>query len=154
MEQLQDQDEQNDNEKQFNELVIADLEKLEANDFNESDLKNDTGEESGPRRLSVEDLEENSKMSATMAVGILEAGVLMWRPQLEYDELTRAEAVEKLAPIFQKHGGELPPWLAAWQEELKAIVFFGGVAFSSYLQIKAANDADSGNDEKDGEEVG
>jgi hypothetical protein len=139
-------------ESAFDELVIEDIENIKIDDFNES--SEEFNEESGPRRLSVEDLEENSKMSATMAVGILEAAILMWKPQLQYDDDTRREAVEKLAPVFAKHGGELPPWLAAWQEELKAVVFFGGVAFSSYLQIKAANDVEILNDDKEGESVG
>ena len=150
MENLQQQESVEDSA--FDELVIADIENIKIDDFNES--SEEFNEESGPRRLSVEDLEENSKMSATMAVGILEAAILMWRPQLKYDDDTRREAVEKLAPVFQKHGGELPPWLAAWQEELKAMVFFGGVAFASYVQIKAANDLEILNNDKEGESVG
>lgn len=150
MENLQQQESVEDSA--FDELVIADIENIKIDDFNET--SEEFNDESGAQGLSPKDIEENSQMSAAMAVSILEAALLMWKPQLKYDDDTRREAVEKLAPVFQKHGGELPPWLAAWQEELKAVVFFGGVAFSSYLQIKAANDVEILNDDKEGESVG
>lgn len=59
-----------------------------------------------------------AEMSASFIVMLAENTALSIWPFLEYDTHTRDRTVELLIPVIEKHGGELPPWLAAYKEEL------------------------------------
>lgn len=59
-----------------------------------------------------------AEMSASFVVMLAENTALSIWPFLEYDTATRDRTVELLIPVIEKHGGELPPWLAAYKEEL------------------------------------
>ena len=59
-----------------------------------------------------------AEMSASFIVMLAEHTALSIWPFLEYDHATRDRTVELLIPVIEKHGGELPPWLAAYKEEL------------------------------------
>ncbi|SHO59132.1 hypothetical protein [Vibrio quintilis] len=50
------------------------------------------------------------------------------------------------APLFVKYNGELPPWLAAYREELTFVVAAGALGFSSFTQIKALKAIDQAKD--------
>lgn len=58
-------------------------------------------------------------------------------PALGYKEETKQEAAKKLAPLMVKYNlsSEL---LNKWGAEFEAGMFFGGLAYASYLAVKAS----------------
>lgn len=58
-------------------------------------------------------------------------------PALSYKEETKQEAAKKLAPLMVKYNlsSEL---LNKWGAEFEAGMFFGGLAYASYLAVKAS----------------
>lgn len=133
--------------------VLSDIDSYGVNDFDDNDQSkieqsDQSRGQSVKRVLSAEEIAENSQKVAATVVGLLETAITIWQPVVEYDDGTREQAVAKLAPVFAKHGGAMPPWLAAWQEEIKAVLFFGGVGLSTYYQIKAASDTPSVDEEE------
>ncbi len=130
------------------EQIINDIEAIESVD--EVSPDSDTPTEATQTTDSIESAEVTPEAEATasVAVGLLESAICMAYPMLEYDDETRLIAVEKLAPVFAKYGGAMPLWLAAIQPEIKAVLFFAGIGYGSYMQIKAAKLAEAANDDQ------
>lgn len=47
------------------------------------------------------------------------------------------------APLFVKYGGELPPWLVQYKEEIMFTFATGTLCFTSFAQVKALKKADA-----------
>jgi len=77
-----------------------------------------------------------AEMSASFIVMLAENTALSIWPFLEYDNQTRDRTVELLIPVIEKHGGELPPWLAAYKEELMLGGHIALVILMTRSQIK------------------
>ncbi|MCG2581922.1 MAG: hypothetical protein KA296_13705 [Marinobacter sp.] len=77
-----------------------------------------------------------AEMSASFVVMLAENTALSIWPFLEYDTATRDRTVELLIPVIEKHGGELPPWLAAYKEELMLGGHIALVILMTRSQIK------------------
>lgn len=74
---------------------------------------------------------------AVKLVELVAWGVEKIFPVLGYKEETKAEAAKKLAPLMVKYNlsSEL---LNKWGAEFEAGMFFGGLAYASYLAVKAS----------------
>lgn len=80
-----------------------------------------------PQAVQEQAEQEEQEAEATHAGAELSAGFIVmmaentalsiW-PFLEFDEVQKQRTVELLIPVIEKHGGELPPWLAQYKEEL------------------------------------
>lgn len=80
---------------------------------------------------------EASHLGAEMSAGFItmmaeNTALSIW-PFLEYDDHTRQRTTELLIPVIEKHGGEMPPWLAAYKEEL----MLGGHLALVFLMTRA-----------------
>ncbi|SJN60052.1 hypothetical protein VR7878_04000 [Vibrio ruber DSM 16370] len=53
-----------------------------------------------------------------------------------FDEAQVKGVAGAAAPLFVKYGGELPPWLVQYKEELTFVMAAGALGFSSYHQVK------------------
>ncbi|MFT5879576.1 MAG: hypothetical protein ACI86X_000680 [Moritella sp.] len=53
------------------------------------------------------------------------------------------------APLFVKYGGELPPWLAQYKEEIMFTFATGALCLTSFAQVKALNKMDAAKEVKD-----
>lgn len=66
----------------------------------------------------AEDSHAGAELSAGFIVMMAENTALSIWPFLEFQEEQKQRTVELLVPVIEKHGGELPPWLANYKEEL------------------------------------
>jgi hypothetical protein len=73
---------------------------------------------------------------AAAIVSILTQGITALYPVLDYQNEAKEQAAQKLAPLIKKYGvgGSL---LAKWEAEIEAGLFFGAMAFNSYMMVKA-----------------
>lgn len=120
----------------------------------ETDYIPQSAEEQAAEIQAEQESEESAVITAQVAVMIAEQAVVSLWPMLEYQDEQRERAAEVLAPVIAKHGGEMPPWLAAYKEEMQAAGFFAMVGFQSYLTVKQHNANLAANDEKDESEKG
>ncbi|KUI99933.1 hypothetical protein [Vibrio sp. MEBiC08052] len=72
-----------------------------------------------------------------------------------FDEAQVKGVAGAAAPLFVKYGGELPPWLVQYKEELTFVMAAGALGFSSYHQVKELKALDRAKEiqaaKKDGE---
>lgn len=132
------------------EIVLGETEEVSAIDQILSEPEPETAEQ-------VEQAEADRQsliMTAAMAVNFTASTAESIWPCLSYDESLRAAAVEKLMPVLSKYGMEMPEWLKPYKEELEAGLFFGGIIFKSYIDIKAFNKAEAEKEEKEAEKNG
>lgn len=74
---------------------------------------------------------------ASKLVELLAWGLKLLFPVLDYQEQTKAEAAKRLAPLLQKYNVS-NTLMAKWGIEIEAGLFFGGLAYGSYLEVKAS----------------
>lgn len=81
------------------------------------------------------------------AVGVITAGECMMQQFVHKDfslDPTQKEHVsDSFAPLFVKYGGELPPWLLQYKEEIAFTFAMGTMCFVSYAQVKALKKIDA-----------
>ena len=87
------------------------------------------------------DPREAAQVSALITAQVVETVVTRVWPVLTFTDAERSTFVERLAPVFQKYGGGLPPWLAAWREELELAAFLGLTGFECWQRIEAARES-------------
>lgn len=86
---------------------------------------------------------EQGVMSATAVLGVSEQMLKQFgHKQFAFDEAQVENVAKAAAPLFVKYGGELPPWLAQYKEELMFTFAVGALGFSSHSQIKALKKMD------------
>ena len=84
-----------------------------------------------------------AQSSALVTVQVLEAGLGMVFPGVSVAAEQKMAVAQKLAPVLAKYNaGGMPPWLAAYREELDLLTVLGVVGLSVYGQVKAANAKD------------
>lgn len=83
--------------------------------------------------------------AATMGVNALVALFTAQVPYVHIDDKAREAVIEKAAPVLVKHGvgGELPPWLVKWREEIELGMVVGGIGFSVYIQVQQHKKAEA-----------
>lgn len=114
------------------------------NDFLKS-LDDDFAENGEP----VLELDESLmlKQGEASAVGLLSMGECLVQQFGHKDfalDPSQKEAVSKsFAPLFVKHGGELPAWATQYKEEIMFTFAFGTMCFTSYSQVKTLKKVDA-----------
>ncbi|CCN48932.1 conserved hypothetical protein [Vibrio nigripulchritudo MADA3029] len=81
---------------------------------------------------------EAGKQSACAVLGLAEQGLKMFgHKDFEFDPEGAESVANAAAPLLVKYGGELPPWLADYKEEIIFVGAVGMLGFGSVQQIKA-----------------
>lgn len=122
---------------------------LEVHDeFDEKELLNSLDDDFDPdaeiEKKSQKDLLlEQGAMTATAVLGVGEQMLKQFgHKQFAFDPAQAEGVANAAAPLFVKYGGELPPWLAVYKEEIAFTFAAGALSFSSYAQIKALKQMD------------
>lgn len=107
-----------------------------------NDIAADTGE-FDPSNVKTEAAPDNSLELAMMA-GMVGGGLTvaeefiknMVHPSFKFDETQAGKVADAFAPLLLKYGGEPPPWLAQYMDEITALCAVAMLGFGSYMQIK------------------
>lgn len=90
-----------------------------------------------------ERLLEQGAMTATAVLGVSEQMIKQFgHKQFAFNPEQAEGVANAAAPLFVKYGGELPPWLTQYKEEIAFTMAAGALSFSSYAQIKALKQMD------------
>ncbi|MGR5064683.1 hypothetical protein [Photobacterium sp. DNB22_13_2] len=54
----------------------------------------------------------------------------------EFDPQQAENVAQKIAPLIVKYGGNPPPWLAKYMDEIMAVAAIGMLGLSSYMQVR------------------
>jgi hypothetical protein len=117
-------------------------------EFDEKELLNSLDEDFNPdteieNKSQKELLLEQGAMSATAVLGVSEQMLKQFgHKQFAFDEAQVENVAKAAAPLFVKYGGELPPWLAQYKEEIMFTFAAGALGLGSYSQIKALKKID------------
>jgi hypothetical protein len=77
------------------------------------------------------------EIEAMFMLGVSEAAMQqMVHGELSFDEALTLKTAQALAPVLQKYGGELPPWLAPYLTEIKAGYYLSCLGFGVFMQYK------------------
>jgi len=95
-------------------------------------------------RQTIEMYEGNAKMIVAAAA----AGVQLKWGFIEYDEDTKANVAQKLAPVLRKWD-VIPPWAARWAEEIELAIALGGVIGGTVIAVMAYNREQDGKESAD-----
>ena len=118
------------------------------NEFDEKELLNSLDEDFNPdtaieNKSQKELLLEQGAMSATAVLGVGEQMLKQFgHKKFSFDEAQVENVAKAAAPLFVKYGGEFPPWLAQYKEEIMFTFAAGALSLGSYSQIKALNKID------------
>lgn len=125
----------------------TELDQIESrNEAEENQFLKDIAAEAGefdPSTVQAESGQDNSLELAMMA-GMVGGGLTvaeefiknMVHPDFKFDEAQAEKVAEAFAPLLLKYGGEPPPWLAKYMDEITALCAVGMLGFGSYMQIK------------------
>jgi hypothetical protein len=117
-------------------------------EFDEKELLNSLDDDFNPdtvidKKSQKELLLEQGAMSATAVLGVGEQMLKQFgHKQFSFDEAQVENVAKAAAPLFVKYGGELPPWLAQYKEEIMFTFAAGALGLGSYSQIKALKKID------------
>lgn len=86
---------------------------------------------------------KQGEMTATALLGVSEGLIKQFgHKDFAFEPSQMENVASSAAPLFVKYGGELPPWLAQYKEELLFLFATGTLCFTSVSQVKALNKAD------------
>ncbi|GAB3531876.1 hypothetical protein [Photobacterium alginatilyticum] len=99
---------------------------------------------------SIKAKEESQKAETEAAAGMVFIGLMtveqtmkaMIHPDFAFDPEQAESVAYKVAPLIVKYGGNPPPWLAAYMDEIMAVAAIGMLGFSSWMQVKQLKAAD------------
>ncbi|MEZ8831162.1 hypothetical protein AB6E20_20795 [Vibrio cyclitrophicus] len=75
--------------------------------------------------------------TASAVLGVTEQMLKQFGHQeFAFDAEQAQNVASAAAPLFVKYGGELPPWLAHYKEELSFVIAAGALGFTSFNQIR------------------
>ncbi len=117
-------------------------------EFDEKELLNSLDEDFNPdsvieKKSQKEHLLEQGAVTATAVLGVSEQMLKQFgHKEFAFDEAQVENVANAAAPLFVKYGGELPPWLSQYKEEIAFTFAAGALSFSSYSQIKALKKID------------
>ncbi|MCQ1059858.1 hypothetical protein LRP52_30180 [Photobacterium sp. ZSDE20] len=55
----------------------------------------------------------------------------------EFDPQQAENVARKITPLIVKYGGNPPPWLAKYMDEIMAVAAIGMLGLSSYMQVRS-----------------
>jgi hypothetical protein len=90
--------------------------------------------EVAPPEKTLQDYEFDALILLGVSEGLVKQFV---HKELSFEEELTAKTAKALAPVIQKYGGELPPWLAPYIIELKAGWYLSSLCVGVFLQLKA-----------------
>jgi len=128
-------------------------------EIDEKELLNSLDEDFNPdavieKKSQKEQLLEQGAVTATAVLGVSEQMIKQFgHKEFAFDEAQVENVANAAAPLFVKYGGELPPWLAQYKEEIAFTFAAGALSFSSYSQIKALKKIDKEKEIKEVEET-
>ncbi|EPC9273198.1 hypothetical protein ACVEQE_004646 [Vibrio vulnificus] len=116
----------------------AALAQLDANDAAEKEAEQPKQEESTSSTTSKQD--------AQAAVGMAQVGFTVSENLIsgltgldfKYDEASKEGVLEALEPLIEKHGLTWLKWFDKYREEIVFAIAFGGLAFTSWAQLRKA----------------
>jgi len=113
----------------------------ELKQFEQAAIEADAGLE-GPQQQQQEpapepDPVQNPEEEARQILGLLAFGIQKIWPVLEYREETISEGSKRLAPLIVKYNLK-DTIFGKWGAEIEAGMFFGGLAYASYMAVKDA----------------
>ncbi|RWX54976.1 hypothetical protein [Photobacterium chitinilyticum] len=99
---------------------------------------------------SVKAKEDDKKAETEAAAGVVFIGLMtveqtmktLVHPEFGFDPDQSEAVAYKVAPLIVKYGGNPPPWLAAYMDEIMAVAAIGMLAISSWMQVKQLKAAD------------
>ncbi|MCW8330884.1 hypothetical protein MD588_18995 [Photobacterium sp. SDRW27] len=99
---------------------------------------------------SVQAKEQDTKAEIEAAAGVVFIGLMtveqtmktMVHPDFAFNPEQAESVAYKVAPLIVKYGGNPPPWLAAYMDEIMAVAAIGMLGLSSFMQIKQLKAAD------------
>lgn len=87
---------------------------------------------------------EQGRQSAVGVLAIVEClGKQFGHTDFAIKQDYKEQVTDSFAPLFVKYGGELPPWLLQYKEEMAFTLAFGALCFTSYAQINALKKEDA-----------
>lgn len=96
----------------------ADLEAIDLSEYEPQPQ----GETEQPQELDDEARKLQAEVSAAAVAAVLAEAIQFTLKPVKIEGNTREEFAGKLAPVLEKHDGQLPPWLASlianWREEI------------------------------------
>ncbi|EGQ7984214.1 hypothetical protein HJA60_004294 [Vibrio vulnificus] len=112
------------------------------------DANDKAAQEAEEAAAQPESEEENktSKQDAKAAVGMVQVGFTVSENLIsgltgvdfKYDEASKDGVLEALEPLVEKHGLTWLKWFDKYREEIVFAIAFGGLAFTSWMQLKKA----------------
>jgi len=123
-------------------------------EFDEKELLNSLDDDFNPNTVIEKKSEktlllEQGAMTATAVLGVGEQMLKQFgHKQFAFDAEQAEGVANAAAPLFVKYGGELPPWLTQYKEEIAFTMAAGALSFSSYAQIKALKQMDKAKEVK------
>lgn len=83
-------------------------------------------------------------MEVEAAAGIVFVGLMtleqtmkgMVHPRFNFDPEQSEKVAYKVAPLIVKYGGNPPPWMAKYMDEIMAVAAIGMLSLSSYMQVR------------------
>ncbi|WP_273860559.1 hypothetical protein [Photobacterium sp. GSS17] len=83
-------------------------------------------------------------MEVDAAAGIVFVGLMtleqtmkgMVHPRFTFDPEQSEKVAYKVAPLIVKYGGNPPPWMAKYMDEIMAVAAIGMLSLSSYMQVR------------------
>ena len=88
---------------------------------------------------------ETQAAGAVVFVGLMtieQTMKAMVHPRFTFDPQQAEGVAEKIAPLIVKYGGNPPPWLAKYMEEIMAVAAIGMLGLSSYMHIRQLKEED------------
>jgi len=141
----------NNNETELNETIepVESVEEVIQHTDEEKDFLNSLDDGESETDSTAPNMDESlllaqGEMTATALLGAGESLMKQFGHESFALDTKQKENVSKsFAPLFVKHGGELPPWVLQFKEEIMFTFAFGSLCLASYSQIKALKKLDA-----------
>ncbi|MGF1736720.1 hypothetical protein [Photobacterium satsumensis] len=127
----------NDDELNSNEGIQA------HNEQDEKDFINSLDDDFDPTTADPQEQQQELEQQAAGAmvfVGLMtieQTMKTMVHHNFEFDPQQAENVAQKIAPLIVKYGGNPPPWLAKYMDEIMAIAAIGMLGLSSYMQVRS-----------------
>lgn len=121
----------------------------ESNTDAENDFLNSLDEEPQADDNSASSIEDSillkqGEMTATIMLSMGENLIKEFgHKDFAFDKAKVEKVANSFAPLFVKYGGELPPWVLQYKEEIMFTFATGALCFTSVKQVKALKKADA-----------
>ncbi|UXI04103.1 hypothetical protein [Photobacterium sp. TY1-4] len=114
----------------------------------EKDFLNSLDDDFDP--ATAEAKAEQANIEQEAAAGIVFVGLMtieqtmktMVHPDFTFNPEQAEGVALKVAPLIVKYGGNPPPWLAKYMDEIMAVAAIGMLGLSSFMQVKQLKAAD------------